>query len=186
MGPGQVPSNIRFMHKFRFTVVSTTTGTGITGTDLLGMIGGMGKVVNTSVSLIAESVKIKRIQIWSPPASQGANATCSVNWAGFQNTPNTEVSDTTVSVTKPAYINCKPPAQSLASFWQGLGSTTIFGIAAVAGSILEIFVDVVLNDTEVSPVTVPVATAVVGQMYYLALDGPSLNNFIPVYLASTH
>lgn len=183
-GPSQLNTNIRLSHRYRFTATAAQNGP-ITDTNLLGVCGGVGSVVNSQIALFTKSVKVRKIEIWSAPASQGANSTCSVDWEGFGNSPNVEVSDTTVSVTKNAHVVSSPPPQSLCSFWQEATGTNLFTIVCPANSIIDLWLDEVLADQTTNLQAFPAVTAVVGRIYYLALDGTGTHNLVPVSLTTT-
>ncbi len=183
-GPSQLKANVELRHRFRF-VSTSGTATGLTGNSILGAAGAIGTATNSTVQTISNSFKINQISIWSPPASQGSNVTCSVDWTGFNNTPNREFSDTSVSVATPAYLVCSPPPQSLASFWQLSGTTQLCSIVAPTGSIIDVQLSLILADGSDAGVTVAVATAVIGTMYYLSLDPAAQHRFTPVSLTTT-
>jgi hypothetical protein len=181
----QISSNVVKSHVFRFTATSAFNGN-IRQEDVGGALGTIATVVNSTVTYINETFKVRRIRIWTPPASQGASATCSVNWIGGSFAANKEISDTSVSVSVPAHIDCKPPPQSSASFWQNVASSTaLFTLACPSGSIVDLHVSYIEGDDE-SVNSAAVATAVLGHTYYLALDGPSTNLLVPVSLTTTH
>jgi len=172
-------------HKFRFVATSVFSGN-IRQEDIGGALGTIATVTNSTVTLINETFKIKKVEMWTPPASQGAAATCSLNWIGGSFAPNKEVSDTSVSVSFPAHIVSKPPPNSSASFWQNVaGSTAMFTVVCPAGTIIDLSVSYIEGDDE-SVNTSAVATAVLGHTYYLALDGPTTNLLVPVSLTTTH
>lgn len=64
----------------------------------------------------------------------------------------------------------------------------MFQLGVPAGSIVDLVLDLVLADlpSTTTPVTTAVATATIGVTYYLALDGPSTNDLVPVSLFTTH
>jgi hypothetical protein len=185
-GPAQIMSNITFGHKYRFRSTSGSV-TAITPTSLLCAAGTIGTVTNTTVTSFFSSVRVTRVQIWAPVASQGAVATCSVLWAGsvspfFQ---DREISDTSVSVTKPAFIDATPPRKSLAAFWQTASTAVLFSLTAPTGAIIDVTVALTLSDDDTSSATSTVATAVVGTVYYLSLDPNATHLYIPVSLTTT-
>jgi hypothetical protein len=108
----------------------------------------------------------------------------SVEWFGFGNSPSLEVSDTTLSVSRNAHIVTTPPRQSLCSFWQKATGTGLFSLVLPAGSIMDIDMDLILQDND-ALYTVPVTTAVLGNVYYLALDHQVSDLIIPVSLHTT-
>jgi len=183
--PPQLSSNVMFNHTYRFTSTSGTA-TGITATSLLCAAGSIGTVTNTTVSAIGATVKVNRVSIWTPPASQGSFATCSVEWFGGANTNNKEVSDTSNSVATPASIHSRPPAKSLASFWNAIGTNALFVLTAPVGSIIDVNLSVIFNDDDsLGTAMTTVATAVVGTIYYLSLDPNATHRYVPVSLTTT-
>jgi hypothetical protein len=132
------------------------------------------------------SVKINSITMWTPPPSQGSSATCSVDWVGFQNSPDREVSDTSVSVAVPAMVASKPPRNSLASFWQLAGGTTLCTLTAPVGSVIDVDLSLIFNDNDGAVINnIAVATGVLGTSYYLSLDPNGTHRYVPVSLNST-
>jgi hypothetical protein len=188
--PGQFKTNVEYNHMYRF-YVSSNANTVITPTTLLGAMGTIGRVTNTSVTTICNSVRLNRVKIWGAGATTGTAGTSlqtvSVDWTGEGNTPSREVTDSSNSVTFPAFVDTRPPPQSLASFWQVASSTTLCTLSAPPGSLVEVHLTSILADGSPDSLgtTINVATAIVGRPYYLALDGPSTNAYLPIGLATT-
>lgn len=172
MGPDQIQAQVIVSHRYRFTSTSGSVAT-ITPVSLLQAMGTCATTTVTGSSIFT-SVKISRVSIWSPPASQGAATTCSVTW--FGNTGNSsekEISDTSVSTAQPAHVDTRPPRNSLASFWQTTSSTALAVLTAPTGSIIDVWVSGILGDgpTTTSPATLTLVGATAGLMYYEPLDG---------------
>jgi len=186
MSPPQIRSNIVVTHKYRFTS-SSGTATAITSRGLLLACGAMCSVPNVTVSAIAGSVRVNHVSVWSPPASQGAFATCSVEFLGQTASSTQEVSDTSVSVAQPACISTAPPRASLASFWQtpGLADNTMFTLVAPTGSIIDMDLSFILWDNEDAATTRAVTAGTLGTIYYLALDNATGHIYPPVSLNTT-
>lgn len=185
--PPQFESNVRSRHKYRFTMTAAASTT-FTDSSFNNCLGGVCTVVNTTVTSFVQSFIIKRIDLWAAPAAQGNNATCSVEWFGFGNSPNIEHSDTTLSVARNAHVSSVPPAQSLAAFWQKPTGTNLCIISGGAGTIVDVTLDLMLTDDEQTAVNrqVAVATGVLGTVYYLALDQVlGTHNFVPVSMVTT-
>lgn len=183
--PPQIKSNVELNHRYRFTSTSATP-TALTGNSILCCAGAMGTNTNAFVTSLFNTARIKLIEIWTPPASQGAAATCSVDWVGYGNAPNREFSDTTVSVATPAHVRTSPPQLSLASFWLNNTIGSVCTITAPVGSIIDIALELILSDDdEASQTVVAVATAVVGTSYYMSLDPNATHRFVPVSLTTT-
>jgi hypothetical protein len=182
--PPMIKSNIELRHTYRF--VSTSGGrVSITPTSLLCAAGTICITTNSLVTSLYNSVRVNRVSIWSPPASQGATATCSVDWVGSANSPSREFSDTTVSVSTPAHVSCSPPPMSLASFWQIPSASALFQVIAPTGSIIDVSMSLILQDDDATQAQSAVVTGVLGLSYYLSLDPTATHQFTPVSLPST-
>lgn len=178
-------SNVVLSHKYRFTS-SSGTPTTINVNSLLGAAGTMCTVANTTVSTFFESVRVGRVQIWTPPAAQGSFATCSLEWFGGTSANNLEVSDTSISTATPAYISSRPPRLSLAAFWQKPAALNLFQLTAPSGSIIDVDLELIMSDDETTPATTAVASGTLGIVYYLALDSANGTHiYTPVSLVTT-
>jgi len=184
MAPPQIRANIQLNHLYRFTSTNATA-TAITGTSILCAAGSVGTLLNTQVNSFVGSFKIRSIGMWTPPPSQGSAATCSVDWSGFNNSPNVEISDTSNSVARPAHLMTSPPTASLASFWQLSGSTNLAILTAPVGTIIDVRLDLVLYDSDITQATSTVTTAALGTVYYLSLDPNATHHYVPVSLTTT-
>jgi len=182
--PPQHSSNVRLKHKFRFSVPATGFSGGISDSQVLHATGGIATVTNTTLTNWVQSFRVKKIEIWSAPPSQGSASTASVEWFGFGNSPSIEVSDTTLSTATNAHVVSKPPPNSLCAFWQKATGTGLFSLVLPAGSIMDMTLDLILQDND-ALYTVPVTTAVLGNVYYLALDHQTSDLIIPVSLHTT-
>jgi hypothetical protein len=167
--PPMLEINVKARHIFRFTS-SDSNQIAITAANLTTVCGNVATSA-TNVRSIATAVKVNAIRIWSAPSAQGTSTTCSVNWFGDQFSPNKLMSDTSVSVSKPAKILARPPPKSLASFWQNNTAGAIFDIVAPEGSVIDIDMSFFLNDNNVSPTSTTVVGKTIGNIYYGALDG---------------
>jgi hypothetical protein len=172
-------------HKFRYTA-STAVASSITCNDILGAIGVIGTVVNTTAVYLARTFRIKRIEIWSPTSSSTTSATCSVNFlsSALLQTPSMEISDTSINVSQPAHIVCRPQKGAITSFWQQTSTDGLFFLSCPGGSVVDIDIEFILNDSTVIT-TVALAAVLLGGVYYLALNGPSTNTLVPVSMRTT-
>jgi len=176
--PPQIKANPIVKHKFRFSSATGTT-TEITSNNLITCCGNIA-TTTTNVRAIAYAVKVNQISIWSPPAAQGSNSTCSVNWFGL-NSPNVLISDTTVSVATPALIHSKPPPKSVAAFWNNGGTNnSVIDITAPSGSIIDVDLSFVFNDNaNGAGLSSTVIAKTVGDLYYSGLDGTFTSTSFP-------
>jgi hypothetical protein len=185
--PPQISSNPRMRHKFRFAAGSSGAGTyNITNNDILLAAGGIGTSTNSTITAIFGSFKILAVEAWAMAGSSSA-ATVGINWNGSPVfVSNGETSDTSVSPAYPAHFLARPPKESNASFWQTGSSGTLFILYIPNDTVIDVLMDLVMTD-QLDVVTVTaVSSVVVGNQYFLALDGAGSNNLIPQSLNTTH
>jgi hypothetical protein len=183
--PPQFVNTVQLRKTFRYTSTSSAVTT-IVDADIVSVAGSIGKVTNTSVALYGYTAKLHKISVWTPPASQGAAATVSLQWYNSTGADlGPEMSDTSNSVTQPAKLVTRPPRGTLASFWLGTAGTPILIMTCPTGSIIDI--DATVQLSTVATVTAAVGTAVVGTPYWLALDqvGAGTQHYLPVGLPTT-
>lgn len=181
--PPQIASNIVIDHVYRF-VSTSGASTQITQANLLGIAGGVGTVANTTISLIANAVSVKKVSIWSPPSAQGQAVTCSLEWTSLNGGRMIEVSDSSLSVAVPAVVVSRPPKGSLASLWLGNTADGVFVITAPTGSIIDVHAVHVLEDAAGANITYAAAAVTLGDTYWLPLDGTT-DLYTPVSLRTT-
>lgn len=166
---------------------SAATSTAVTAQTLIGACGAIASAAAVGRAIV-QSARFKQIEVFSPPAAQGSNVTCSILFAGGDTTMPREVSDTSVSVTTPAHIIARPLPNTVSSFWHDSSvNVTLFNLVAPAGSIIDVWVDIVLADgVSASPVATVLVGATVGGMYYSGLDNLTKANavYLPVSLVS--
>lgn len=177
-GPRQLKTNLEHSHQFRFVSTAATT-TSITDQTLL-FACGVSALTAVLGENIRNTVKVNQIEIWTPPASQGAAATCSVLFPASQRSQAREYTDTSVSVSTPAHVLCQPPRESLCSFWaNGSANIPLFTLTAPVGSIIDVWIGMVDGDGEANPAAATLVGANPGSIYYCCLD--SLVNATGIY-----
>jgi hypothetical protein len=150
----------------------------ITPEMLLTAAGTVCTVTNSTCTSFFGAVKVNRLRVWGsfPGGATQAPATVSVEWMGDANNiyqSNLEVSDTSNSVTAPAFVDCRPPRNSLAAFWQNTGTTAaFFTLVAEEYSIIDVHLSLILydDDADTTQATRTVTTGTLGLVYYLGLD----------------
>jgi hypothetical protein len=142
-------------------------------------------VANTTVTFVSDTFKIHRVSIWSPPASQGASATCEIEWSSSDNNRGSvEISDTSMSTAEPAHVSGVPPQGCLASFWtSSVQTSSLFDITCPAGSIIDIDVTHVLCDGIVGDQQ-GISTGALGTFFYMPLNA-TVETLNPVSLTTT-
>lgn len=181
--PPQIKSNVAITHTYRFRSTAGTT-TDITQDMLLGIAGGIGTTANSSVTIACSSVKVHSVKIWTPPAAQGAVATCSVLWSAIGFGQILETTDTTVSTATPAHVKAKPPLGSSAYQWQQGGSSVIMTLVAPTGSIIDVHATHIIRDVASANTTFAAAAVTLGVYYWFPLDGTG-DVYLPVSLLTT-
>jgi hypothetical protein len=170
-------------HRFYNTSAASVT---ISVLELIGALGGIGTVVNSVVTHWTTSFRIVHLKVYpSVSTTIATNTVVEWNFGLSGSTPDECISVVTpggVIVAAPCLV-FKPPAKSLASDWMdvSISSTNIFNIFNLPNaSVLDLTVETTLPVVfSASVLTSTVATAIVGQPYYLALDGPASNKIIP-------
>lgn len=183
MNPPQLATNLTVNHTYRFRSTNAAVQA-ITAQDLVFIAGAMCTTANTTMQNIAGSVKLRHVEIWSPPASQGAASTCSVEYVGNAGTSNREFSDSTVSTAVPAHLRCSPPPGSGAAFWAVPAADVLMNVTAPVGSIIDVSCTHVMRDDAVAGISYAIAAGTLGAVYYAPLDGVT-DIFLPVSLSTT-
>ena len=176
----QLASNIIGNHNYRFTCSAAVSDASITILDILGVVGSVA-TTTTSTTNICQSFRINKISIWGPGSLTGS--TVSVNFPGGVNSVSKEFSDTTINSAECAHVSCKPPKNSLASFWQVNGVVTrLFLLTAPLGSIIDLNLTTILNDNDPLITSTVTGPASIGTLYYLALNHTTTKTIRPVSL----
>jgi len=183
-------ASITVRHRYRFLPTSGINATNITISSIFGAIGTIGQVANTSVASIASSFRIRRVTIYD--SAQGtASVSSEIFWASATdvNSKDMVMSNSTIPYDRPSRVSSVPPRGTLSSFWWNSGATSttpLFGITAAIGAIIEVDTEFTIANSIEGLAGIAVATATVGNIYYLALDGPASNKAVPVGVPTTH
>ncbi len=196
--PPKMISNLVIRKTFRF-VLSTSVTSEQQFTFTPAKIGAlMGYATNsTTIIQLFESVRIRKITVWSSVNNQTtaniAPRTVAVvffgNALGIMGS-NQSAQDMSVGQTRVAKVALRPAPGSQASQWQSTLTSSLpafFGITAAGGSVCDIDLEATITpDSRAGNASVTVTgAAVVGQLYYLALDnnaggtGSVSNQWVP-------
>jgi len=186
--PPMLDTSVETRHTFRFRISTAVSSVGVGLGGVLGAMGVVGKVANTSVANIHSCARLIGFRVWLP-AVVGSDGFL-LDWFGDAGYVPDSAVDSIIpdGITSTGCMAFSPPKNSLASFWLNsqnivLG-TSLFSISGPVGTIIDMRVAGRLSNN-VGTSTISVATAAVGTMYYLALDGPGSNKIQPVGLPST-
>jgi hypothetical protein len=188
--PPQLRTYPQLTHTYRFFANSPVTNVEITNDLLFGAAGGICTVANSAVTCIFGCLRIRRVEIWAPLLSSGTNEV-EILW-GNQSTLNSNpvrVTDVSVSTAFPAHIRTSPPRNSTASFWQNIGisgGVPMFHLSCSTGAYIDVTLDLIMWNNEGSGFSTNVGVGVLGDIYYMSLDGPTTHDLQPIGLNTTN
>jgi len=190
--PPVLEATPRLSHVYRY-VVSATTSPVITVANILGACGGICTVANSKVQPWASSFRIKSVTVFPCAGSfSGAGVYTFLDWVSAGSSgyvPDTaKMLNIPDGLTVSSPLRFRPPRGSLAGNWINpvtiSTSAGLFGGTFKVGSVVDFSVEFTLsNVSEAGNITV--TTGTLGNVYYLALDGPSSNKFVPAGLPTT-
>lgn len=174
LGPPSFSANIIVPIHLRF--VSGTANTVSVTNYTLGAACGVSAATTTSAYSLFQAIRLSKVEAWSPTGTSTTAATCSLLWvatSGNNFAPNAEISDTSINVSEPAHIVCRPPSKSLASDWVQCSTVlcTLFNFTGPVGTIVDVHCVGILNDSTTVPTSITAVGATVGLVYYQPMDG---------------
>ncbi len=135
---------------------------------------------------LPKAFKLRKIEAWSPPASDGAATVLAVEDAatglGFA-APSRRIEDVTMGQNRPAHVMWKPQADSLLSKWLDASGSigNLVELTGPTGTTFDVHLSWVLQDGETpTAVVAAVAGATAGQLYIRSLNSSGSNNIVPV------
>jgi hypothetical protein len=144
----------------------------ITDADLAGLI----FIASTTTQSypIYSPFKVRRVQIWSPMASDLTPVTCSLEFtkgdAHGGVSRSMLVSDTSMGATQCAYIDARPKPDSMAALYQYTSSNGFMRITCPTRSVIDLHITIVLS-ASASTTVITTSGLTVGRLYYGRLDG---------------
>jgi len=178
----------------RFQMAAATAGTGelIYGAYLLDML--KVGVNSTSAYRLVQSLKIKRIEMWSQISVASGSTTnvsipVAVCWSGSNWSPSYEMIDSSIG-EQSSHLVTSPPRGSAASEWIISGGqfdsgnsslTELFRLYGTEGTIVDVWFDLVFraDNTSATICTFLTTGYVAGQLYYGNLDATTAN-IVPI------
>lgn len=181
----------RFRFQYAYTPSSGTATFNISAAKL-GALQVIGTVVNTTAVQLYEAVRIRKVELWASPTADSNEVDVAVIFQGATlgaAGANRQMSDTTIGMTKGAYVGLTPGklGSTQASQWQktdtNVGNVTLFTLivsstntGATGVSTVTCDVHVALRitaDARTTANSVTLTTVAVGAFYNLALDNPA-------------
>jgi len=187
-----LPPQLNVTPTFRSTRIFTATGAATvacTGSEIGCALGTICHNTNVAVASFCSSFRIISISAWVAP-SLSFDSFASITFPNALGNARDEevVSATPTGLSVSRKLVFKPPAMSLAADWiscTAYGSSTCIVVNCSAGTILYLDIECTFANT-ITNVTKGIASGVAGNVYYLALDGPTTNNLVPLGLPTTH
>jgi len=171
----------------RFYASASGTNT-VSVPSILGALGGVCVSSNSTLQPWASSFRIRQVDLY-PAANASGEDAANVQWdTGLSGFVRDELKDITmpIGITIASKVSSNPSPKTLASDWISCTETgNVFSLNVASGTIIDIHIDYTLSATFKAP-TIAISTGTSGNIYYLALDGPSTNVFVPVALTTTH
>ncbi len=179
--PPAIPTTITVGRTLRFRAASAGTYT-VTFQDLGDLL--CVAATATSAYQLASNVRLRRIEVWAPMASDLVPVTTSVEFplsAGVVAGNSVIHSDTSMGSNSPAHVRCRPPRLTLDGFQQiANNSNPAFKLVVPANSIIDVSMTLTIRDDgSTNPVTGAVAGATVGATYCRALSSTSSTTALP-------
>jgi hypothetical protein len=181
--PPQFTPSFVLKKRLRFKAVAAATTT-LTARDF----GDLWCVAATTTSAyrLASHVRVKKIEMWGPMASDLVPVTISCDWTGSTTAgvygKSNRVSDTSLGSSEPAHLVTRPPPASQIAQWVSSGTTpSVCILSYPINTIIDVTYElVVYDDGTTAAVTGAVAGATVGANYIRSLDSTSAVNLPPL------
>lgn len=172
--PPSIPVSPVVRHTLRFYIGGAVSNRTITILDVFGALGGICTITNSVLTLVATSFRIHGVTLY--PASGGLGE---IAWADTSSGAGPDQAHEAIlpaGIAQTETVRSSPPAKSLASFWinvSAISANPLFRVTTSnSGHVLDLDVEYTFRN-ELSPVTVIIATGVLGVYYYLRLDQSS-------------
>jgi len=182
-------TSVTIKHTYRFYANATATNVNVTVGTLLGAMGGIGTIANSTVASMCSTVRVHRVTIWPPVATTGATNAEVVWFTEGSNFVKDESKESSlpsgITLERPAV--CRPPAHSLASFWvtSAAAAGVVFQITCGTGSIVDVLLEGTLGNNIGNLAVAGYAAVSLNVITYGRLDGVG-GKFTPLGLPTTN
>jgi len=170
--PAQLSASIQVDKVYRFQATTAETADPVSSSALLDLLC-LATAANAAYE-VASSVKLRKIEMWAPPASTGASVRLAIEDLGTTSTPggpSRVKEDISMGTARPAHVIWTPAPGSVQSMWQSQQAIRLVELTFTIGTVIDLHISQILQDGE-TPVAVgnAVAAATVGQLYLRSLD----------------
>jgi hypothetical protein len=140
-------------------------------------------LTTTTSARLCDAVRIRKVEIWSPPQDAGAVSTASITWrdpAAGPGTSSRVLSDTSMGADRCAHVLMRPPKKGVQQFWLNPTSTdTILLISGQVDSIVDVELTQIIQNGDTAPVSAgTLSGATAGKIYTRALDVTAGNSYL--------
>ncbi len=178
--PPALQLSVRKVHTFRFEASSASTTDTLSTTSLGNML--IMAASATNGYQLCNAIRLRKIEIWGPMASDLIPVTVSVDYTGQSAQavgPSCKVTDTSMGANRPAHIVAIPPRTSTASTWQyTISGLTLCTLEFPANAVVDITLEFVLQDNGSPSTVVAISGATTGVVYLRRPDVAQL--LVPV------
>ncbi len=166
--PPSIPGNVVITRRFRFSADNFLNNAPVTTAEVLSALGVLA-VTSTSAYRLAQSARIKEVEIWQTPVAN-TSTNIELTWSqDAQFGPNMQFTASALSTAAPAHLKLRPPKDSNASFWFNAGttSTVLFTVSVSEFAIVDLVVEYMIFDKSATASTTASGTGLVpGAIYY--------------------
>lgn len=183
--PPATLATIKVRHVFTY-ICTSAASVGVTVLEFTGSLGGVCTVVNSTIQHWASSWRIHKLTVW-PTASTTSLYQNYVDWSSDMATFYPDYSKSKVlpaGITDTSPMVYTPPKGCLARSWVTPGQSititkNVFTLNLQAGTVLHVDCEFTLGNvystTTTTVGTTGFTTAVLGNFYYISLDGRASN-----------
>ncbi len=165
--PPPLPLSVRKVHTFRFEASAASSTDTFSTTSLGNML--VMAATTTNAYQLCDAIRIRKIEIWGPMASDLVPVTVSVDFTGTSAQavgPSCKVTDTSMGANRPAHVVAIPPRTSTASMWQQtLSGLTLCTLEFPVNAVVDLTVEFVIRDNGSPSTSIVVSGATVGVVY---------------------
>jgi len=185
--PPQIDAVLVVGHRYRF-VTSVTGIYNVTPAMLFGVCGGFCTIANSQHRSWAGTIRAKRVTLFLPSVTSGTNS-ADVVWLSNdlnRSRDSEELNSTPTGITNCNSMTSVPPGKTAQQLWFTSSATgaSFLSLSVVVGTIIDLDLTFTLNCNFTGAANT-IAVGMLGNTYYLALDGPASNKLIPVGLPTT-
>jgi hypothetical protein len=184
--PPMIQTSIHLLRRTTRFVSTSASATSIQVRGLLASLGCVCYTVNAAMRTLFSSVRLLKVEIWTEPTNASADNSSLVWVPTNVNEPDFEYVDANMGTSLVGHQIHVPPKDSKSAWWHNTASETdvIFSISCPIFSVIDVTVEATSSNNE-NGSAVAIATGIVGNIYYGALDAASTHRYPPTGLPTT-